>query len=799
MAAPVPRLIEHFVLEGEAGRGGFGVVHRARHRATGELAAAKVSHVSSTDEDLARVAREAELVSRLEHPHLARLYGLFTTDDGHPALVYEWVSGGTLAEHPGPPERAPERGVMHWLEEAAAGLDLLHRHGLVHRDVKPANLMLDDEGRVRLVDYGLIRPEGHGRTVTATGVLLGTPAFMPPEALRGERVGPAADRFALAVTAYWLMTGRHPFGDADPGEIVRAQRSPPPPPSEVGSRAAVTLGEVFARALSPEPADRPPSCGTFVEELRLAWRGCAPEGPREARTVRVSSGPVGPSPSSSRRLPSTRRRARGPLRHLGVVAALGLAVGAVLVRSPATPPTREPTLPAVPSVEPDIARLIRTRTALTDLDAVFTDPQGRTLTERERQGTQGARRVLDRDPVFHNDLLDRLPDLSAVLAGLAAGPLWSERSEEFRLEARATDEAFLAQDLPAPFAPHRNLAPWPDPVVPGVVLEGALRIPLPRVLRRPVRGWAATMAQELALAARGVMAKDPPFRGEGALPSYMPATTLLVQLQPDGGAKEAAQRGFDAPEIRTEMADHFRPEVLALHRALLAAGRSLREAGPDASWTAAVWAYVSRNLLELLFRSHLVRLPLALLTGPVDEEAPDAAFFLSHLPSLHGSGRGALPAALFSRDDGGATIERLTRVATGPAQDGPGLYRQAEAWNRMIAGLGNTGRVREALALYRERRREVPAGVHSRKLALTAGLALEAGCGDLPRAEASEIRDLILDYDRLSNRLRGPMDDFHERSWNHDRRRFRSGSYEELRSRLDASVASCEGGPEAAP
>jgi serine/threonine-protein kinase len=798
MAPEILRLTDHFALEGEAGRGGFGVVFRARHRATGELAAAKVSHAAASPEDVARVSREVSLVSALEHPHLARLHGLFLSDDGHPALVYEWLEGGALSEQAG----AAADEVLRWMEEAAAALDALHRGGLVHRDVKPENLMLDGTGRVRLVDYGLLRPEADGRTITATGVILGTPAFMPPEAFRGDRVGPAGDRFALAATAYWLLTGRPPFGAESPGDIVRAQGAPPPPPREVGA-AAPALARAFATGLAPDPGDRPASCGALAQALRQAWRSEEAASAPDAPTVQVQARPLR-SPSTPRRVgdarPRPRRNLRGPL----AVLAIGTAVAYLLLRGPPPPPPDPPTRPAEvppPKADPFAPEaLVRARDRLNDLQARFTDHRARRLSDAEAASTRDKRLVLDGDPVYWPWVLDELPELRECLRLLADREALERQSAVFQEEAAETDRLFRAQDLPLPFAPFVGLLPSEDPEPYPVIQDARLEERVPASLRVPLRGWAGTALRELSQASESLRA-----RGTEVIAGRVDMTSLpflqgTLRVHNPRDEIDLMVRPFSSPQTRIELARYFAAEVEGLHRGLLAAGRSLREEPESRSLVALMVGDVFRGPVEAAHRSYLALLPLELITGPLDTSDPDVAYLVYHLPGTRKAGINASIGGLVDLSGVTARLEATARAATKPADtpaDTPAARRRRiSAYAELIMGLVTLGRIEAAL----EASREVYELGEESGEALPAYLitaiarALERAGGGLPPALARTCRDDLLarpDLERSLSSAPARLDDAVKLvRWVSGT--FDSATMEELTERLNAAVAQCE-------
>src|SRR6476659_6431614 len=186
-------------------RGGMGEIYRACDATLGRDVAVKVlSEAYAHDAPLrARFKREALAAARLSNePHIVTIYDVGDWN-GRPYIVMELASGGTIADRlDGSGHDAGES--LRWLEQAAGALDAAHRRGVIHRDVKPANLLLTAEGEVRVADVGIASAAGLA-SVTETGSVLGTLGYLAPEQARGERVGPAADSYAFAVVAYQLL------------------------------------------------------------------------------------------------------------------------------------------------------------------------------------------------------------------------------------------------------------------------------------------------------------------------------------------------------------------------------------------------------------------------------------------------------------------------------------------------------------------------------------------------------------------------------------------------------------------
>ncbi|HZV00560.1 MAG TPA: serine/threonine-protein kinase, partial [Planctomycetota bacterium] len=231
---PGERVGNYTILE-LLGRGGFGAVFKAKDEMTGALVALKAVHPDhARDRDFVRRLRdEARAAAAVSHPHVA----LFHTTGEHggiPFLVFELVPGGTLDR------LVRDRGPLPWREacaraaEIAGALSALHRAGIVHRDVKPENVLLDGEGRAKLADFGLVRLDrgqwhSLSGSVTGEGEIMGTFAFMSPEQADGAKdLDGRADLYSLGALLFFLLTGRPPFEGRGVEVLARLAKSPPP-------------------------------------------------------------------------------------------------------------------------------------------------------------------------------------------------------------------------------------------------------------------------------------------------------------------------------------------------------------------------------------------------------------------------------------------------------------------------------------------------------------------------------------------------------------------------------------------
>jgi eukaryotic-like serine/threonine-protein kinase len=258
------------------GQGTMGAVHLAIDEASGDAVALKVmaltGHAAGAerDEARARFLAEAEPMRRLQHPDIVTL--LATGEQGGTGwLAMELVHGVDLGRYTRPARLLPEPVVLRLAERVARALHHAHRAGVVHRDVKPANIMIDwATDQLKLADFGMARLADAERT--RTGLVLGSPAYMAPEQLAGDAPTPASDLYALGVTLFQLLTGRLPFDDSSLGELLRSVAFDPAPDlctQRPGLPPA--LAAVVAGLLSKRPTDRPADAEALADTL-LALR-----------------------------------------------------------------------------------------------------------------------------------------------------------------------------------------------------------------------------------------------------------------------------------------------------------------------------------------------------------------------------------------------------------------------------------------------------------------------------------------------------------------------------------------------
>src|SRR5438105_6774499 len=248
----------------------MGLVYRAYHTELERTGAVKVMQAITPDDDtVARFRHEAQAIAKLRHPNIVDVYD-FGEYQGTPYMIVEYVPGGSLAGRMNG-RRLDQATALKYLRGIASGLDYAHEHGIVHRDVKPANVLLTADDTPVLADCGLAKLLQGSSLKSMTGVTTGTPAYMAPEQVTGAQVGPAADRYSFATIAYEMLTGVIPFDGEALMELLYAQvHRYPSPPSARLSALGPQVDAVIMRGLAKSPNERWGSCGEFVDALAAA-------------------------------------------------------------------------------------------------------------------------------------------------------------------------------------------------------------------------------------------------------------------------------------------------------------------------------------------------------------------------------------------------------------------------------------------------------------------------------------------------------------------------------------------------
>jgi serine/threonine protein kinase len=254
------------------GQGAMGTVYRAFHAGLARPAAVKVLQAIAPDPDAtARFRREAQAIAQMRHPNVLNVYD-FGEYQGTPYMIVEYMPGGSLSDRMKAGERFDRPTTLRLLAGIASALDYAHGLDIVHRDVKPANVLLDGIGNPVLADFGLAKLLQSASVKTVSGVTTGTPAYMSPEQVMGSTVGPPADTYALTTMAYELLAGAIPFEGEGMLELLYAHvHREPPAASTRNPDLSPAVDAVLARGLAKDPVSRWETSSALVTALREAF------------------------------------------------------------------------------------------------------------------------------------------------------------------------------------------------------------------------------------------------------------------------------------------------------------------------------------------------------------------------------------------------------------------------------------------------------------------------------------------------------------------------------------------------
>ena len=315
------------------GDGGMARVYLARDNVLERDVALKFLRDAYADDEgfVERFRREAKNAASLNYPSIVQVYDQGRTEDGTYFMAMEYVPGGTLKgrlvrEGPLDPREAA------WIAaRVAEALETAHARGIVHRDIKPQNVLLTASGDPKVADFGIARAAS-SKTITETNLVLGTASYMSPEQVRGERAGPASDLYSLGVVLYEMLTGELPYQADDPiATAMKHLNEPLPHPAKVNPEVPEELDALVVKLLAKEPEDRYASAATLAEDLRRVRNGLPPlaAGFSEGKTIPTQEEAGGMRPAPPIVAPGRAQGARNRRRRFLLVAAL-LACAALL-------------------------------------------------------------------------------------------------------------------------------------------------------------------------------------------------------------------------------------------------------------------------------------------------------------------------------------------------------------------------------------------------------------------------------------------------------------------------------------
>jgi serine/threonine-protein kinase len=270
--------VKGYEIQGVLGRGGMGIVYKARQVGLDRLVALKMvlGGIHASPDELERFRREAEAVAKLQHPNIVQIYEVGDCD-GRPYLSLEFVGGGSLAQKlNGLPTAGTKAAEL--VATLARAIHVAHERGIVHRDLKPANVLLTDDGTPKITDFGLAKRLDRDSGRTRSGAIMGTPAYMAPEQASGRSrdIGPETDVYALGAILYELLTGQAPFRAETPIDtVLLVLEREPPSPRTLNPSAARELEAICLKCLEKERRHRYNSAAALAEDLERYIEGVA--------------------------------------------------------------------------------------------------------------------------------------------------------------------------------------------------------------------------------------------------------------------------------------------------------------------------------------------------------------------------------------------------------------------------------------------------------------------------------------------------------------------------------------------
>jgi hypothetical protein len=302
---------ERYKLRGQIGSGGMGHVYLAHDRVLDRNVALKMlkARYAENEEFVERFRREAKSAASLSHPHIVPVLDGGETGDGTYYIAMEYLPGGTLKDRIASGRTLPPRAVVEVALEIAGALQAAHTRGVIHRDIKPRNILITDSGHIKVTDFGIARA-AEATTVSDLGDILGSVKYMSPEQAAGEQAGPASDLYSLGVVLYEMLTGTVPYAVDTPWDVaVEHSGGPPPRLREVNPEVPEGLDALVMNLLASDPEDRYASATQLIKELRRVRDGLPPLRMRgEETTTAALSAPAAPG------IPASAPGGTGPAR-----------------------------------------------------------------------------------------------------------------------------------------------------------------------------------------------------------------------------------------------------------------------------------------------------------------------------------------------------------------------------------------------------------------------------------------------------------------------------------------------------
>lgn len=330
-------LLGQYELRELMGTGGMGSVYRAYQASLKREVAVKIMSpaLAAQPDYLGRFNREAQTAAALEHPHIVPIHDYGTTEDGISYVVMRLLTGGSLSQRldeatTGKRPLPSFQEIANLLKQLGSALDYAHERGVIHRDIKPNNVMFDESGSAYLVDFGIAKlvAEASSKTsatLTGTGAMVGTPAYMAPEQWLGQELTPAADQYGLGIMVYSMIVGRLPFEAPTLYALINQHlHDAPTPPQQWRTDVPDRVTVVISRALAKSPEARFPTVMTFAEAFDDAIGGVAST-PTVFFTLPPAFNTLQMTPSGSFRLPAVTKPSTPIYKH-PIVWALGVVI-----------------------------------------------------------------------------------------------------------------------------------------------------------------------------------------------------------------------------------------------------------------------------------------------------------------------------------------------------------------------------------------------------------------------------------------------------------------------------------------
>jgi serine/threonine protein kinase len=593
----VPQRLGKYEIRGTLGRGAMGVVYDGFDPQIARRVAIKSVPLPDnpdpdTQEELARFRREAQAAGRLTHPNIVGVYDYGETNDVA-YIVMEHVDGPTLKTLLDKKERFPLDNIARVMGDLLAGLQFSHERGVVHRDIKPGNIMLTQGGQAKIADFGIARIEMS--SMTQAGTMLGTPAYMSPEQFRGEVADARTDVYSAGVLLYQLLTGDRPFEGGLTTIMHKVLNTDPPAPSQLASTAPAALDVVVRKAMAKRPEDRYASAAAFADALRAALAAPAkapavPDDDDSATLVRPATPrPAPPPPSAPSSPPPVAAKSKAPLfAGVGVAALLVLGgAGWFFTRATPQPERIAQVTPAVAETKPAATVAPTLADAQATPQPSTTAPATTTATEPPPtpppvtpQPVVAPQPVTPPPPAVVQPIVTKPPTTAPIVTQPAVTqPAVSKPAEPpaqpttattLVVEPPAPPPAALAPPakLPAPPPAHTTTATAATPVQPTTVQPNLVQpstkpaepsatavppVPVPQLPppTPPAPQTAATTAPtQTAAAASAILAQiaQAVHAASCTLATVVPqdSGTLTVQGVGDGAAMAALRRQVDA-------------------------------------------------------------------------------------------------------------------------------------------------------------------------------------------------------------------------------------------------------------